>query len=1003
MMFVELALQGIRGFPRLHRLAMRPGLNIARTGDPIQRRVLLDLLYHTLYPDPARGQATTALADPNASQSRVALTFYGRDKQGYRVIRDTVTGATKLYRYEPQEKKYRLFSEVSTEAAQYVRVQQQLPDEVAYERLFVFDPKQQPSLGGKARTRSGAPLAAEERPSGPAGRMGSGLMAPPEVPLVPHASGAQVGGFGSSMNMNNALVQSQLEAPAAELSDAEKRSELKRLHADLLTVVRGDQAQLELDRIQLQRNELVGLSQQLTEARARAAELERQLNPSFQDLPEGIADRIRTFEAREQKYSAERTKLTEEQDRLLFEADAGPGLIGDPYFLTGVGGAAACLGLAAITHLPGVALANLPFAVVAVGAALRWVNELEERYRFRAKATTLGKQLERIDRNHELDTAATRKLIKVLGRPDPSDLIQEVEAHEVVKTELVTLRGVIEGLQRNPATVNAERELQRLNAAARRLESEVMGASGSPMSAAQMRRRIRTLEEELGLPPSTLPTTHGPDPLMRSHSESGFARAAASSTRNLPDVAPWIDNSTVTFDEAGSTQDFLAARSLPPMPAPGEALVPTPDIPPPRQSSDFTGSVDLTPGRVPHEDALEGVTDDMLGSRPPSIMGRPTSDLPPASGDLGRRPVGRASSDLPAPSDDLGRPPTYERMVALHRPSAPAGGQPSSASAGGSTADIPVGPRQSSVPGVVAHRTSAMPTRETSVPGVVAHRSSTIDLSQPEPLNASPRPSASQVSGASPRPGPSPRPSPSPRPEAPQHSGPSERPRPASDHPFDFSGGYLTDDDDEDGYGSGYGGGGAGSTGDVKKAAPHASPTGYFAVGLGGSGGFGGGYGSSGYGAAGSTDSIALPKDRSRDLVTAAVDLLQVQVDDLGSMMGARLGQYLSAFTDKRFRRVEFGPRGEVSVAAKKGEFVPYPDLEDDDLDLVDASIKLALVELIVRQYRIPILLDDPFVHFPASRRTLVGQMLAYLSAATQVIVATPVPDLQGHPVNLDV
>lgn len=826
---------------------MRSGLNVARADHPQQRRTLFDLLYHTLFPDPSRSQATTALADPGASQSRVALTFYGRDKRGYRMIRDTVTGATKLYRYSGDDKKYRLFSEVSTEAAQFVRVQQQLPDEVAYERLFMFDPQHLPSRGGRAQTRSGAPLAAraDESPSGsmPPARFMSGIM--------PRAE-SQVGGIGSPVNMMNALVQSELEDPAASepdvVTDAEKRVQLERFKADLAAVLRAEDAQAELDHVQAQRSEIARLGERLGELRAQVQQIQAQRNPAFADLPDGIADRIRTFETRERRFAAEQLKLTDEQRRLLAQADRTVPLWTDRYFVSGLGGAFAFIALALLAQRPALALVNLPCALVAVGAGLRWVNDSEVSHRLQIKANAIDKQMDRLKRSHELDTAATRKLMKVLGTSDPSSLIDDVEADQALKAEMVAYTSEIARLEQDPAAHRAESELRRLDALIRRLESEVMAASGNPLGPDPLRRRIRQLEKDLGLPAADLPTRQYEDrivdPLMRV-SESTFARAAeAADDPEVRDPLSWTDTSVVGPRPRPRERSSIS-RPLPPMPAPGEAIPPTPDIP---------------------------------GARP----------------------------------------------------------------------------------------------RETSVPGVVAHRSTSLGGPPSEPRRGT----------------------------GPIIPIPAGTPIPSAGRPtFDFSGGAVgSDDDDEDGYGSGYGGGAGGEGGGAKTAGTRED--GLYCVGLGG-GGIGGFGGAGGYGS-GPNEPTGLPPDRSRDLVTAAIDLLQVQVDDLDKMLAPRLGQYLAAFTDRRFRRAEFGPRGEVRVAPKTGDFVPYPELDDELIDLVDASVKMALVEMVVRQFQIPVMLDDPFVDFPRDRRTLVGQMLAYLSSATQVIIATPVPDLQGHPLKLD-
>src|SRR5687767_12617477 len=101
MILVELALQGVKGFPPQVRMGLKPGLNVFRSADPNVRASLVDAAYHALFPDPSRGSATAHLV--GGSPARIALTFFGRDKITYRVLREADNGATKLYKFEPEQ------------------------------------------------------------------------------------------------------------------------------------------------------------------------------------------------------------------------------------------------------------------------------------------------------------------------------------------------------------------------------------------------------------------------------------------------------------------------------------------------------------------------------------------------------------------------------------------------------------------------------------------------------------------------------------------------------------------------------------------------------------------------------------------------------------------------------------------------------------------------------------------------------------------------------------
>ena len=328
MILVELALQGVKGFSDVVRMPFKPGVNLAFIPEPERRRALLDLIYHCLYPDPARGGVTASWVAPGADAARVALTFYGRDKVTYRVIRELGTGAMKLYRFDADSKKYRLFTSSAAEAAQYVRVQQQLPDEVSFERLFMYAPESMPSRGDRARTRSGAGLAsgADVAPSGPGlppARFLSGVMARAGSVARPGAD------LAPPANISNALVRSELALEEASSQDGlpatidEKRALLLRLRADLDTVTRATRAQQEIDQLNARKFELSeraeGVSALVVERTALQARLSK--DADLEGLPPHMEERLRTFEERAERFRVEEGKVQDELLKIEREAE----------------------------------------------------------------------------------------------------------------------------------------------------------------------------------------------------------------------------------------------------------------------------------------------------------------------------------------------------------------------------------------------------------------------------------------------------------------------------------------------------------------------------------------------------------------------------------------------------------------------------------------------------------------------------------------------------------
>lgn len=507
MILVELALQGVKGFPEVVRMPFKTGVNLAFIPEPQGRRVVLDLIYHCLYPDPSRGSATSAHADPGADAARAALTFYGRDQVTYRVIRELVTGAVKLYRFDADAKKYRLFTASAAEAAQYVRVQQQLPDEVSFERLFLYAPEAMPSRGEKARTRSGAGLLSggDVAPSGPGlppARFLSGVMARSSSVVRPGPELAPMA------NPSNALVRSELAlegaaAPGEQASSLEdKQALLQRLRADLDMVTRANRAQQEIDQLNARKFEISeraeGVAKLVAERTRLKAELEQARD--LEGLPPHMEERLRTFEERAERFRVEEAKTQDELMKVEQEAqqDQVLPLSQDRYFLGAVGVGVFSVVVAATVGRPLMGLVNIPAAMVAVGAAFRYVSDLERQALRGVRRRAVEERLDRLFKQHELDTGVTRRLMEKLEVDSPTALLERVAAHNQRLERVESLSSRIASLRGDDTVQRDERELMEISARLEVLEAEVMGASGALHGAETLRRRVEALERELG-------------------------------------------------------------------------------------------------------------------------------------------------------------------------------------------------------------------------------------------------------------------------------------------------------------------------------------------------------------------------------------------------------------------------------------------------------------------------------------------------------------------------
>jgi hypothetical protein len=528
MILLELALQGIRGFPPLARITLRPGMNVGKSQDPIQRRAILDAIYHVLYPDPSRAGATAKLADPAAKEARFALTFFGRDRLTYRVVREAVTGAVSLHKFDPEQNKYAAMTRTALEAAQYLRVQQQLPDEVGYERLFVFSPEAMPSHGLKAKTRSGSQIAAGLSE----GSVASGPGLPVSSPLGRPSNLAQArppsqinslqamrgpSGFGSSLNMTNAIVQAEIarsggdvqKAPGAATLDegpdlaeriAEIREALERARQERTQVVRAEAAQVEIDALNQRRFEI---STRVDRAKALRAEVERlqehsRANADLRSLPKGFHERLRNLEEAKTKYQHERQKLVDERIELdqRYRQEMVLPLSSDRYFLSGVLLAVLFIVLAILMAKPALALLNVLCMVVAAGAAFRWVGEMEHHTRIGLRLQAAKDREQRLDRQYDQDTSALRRLLEKLEISDPLEVVERIEGAMKVENQLEIAEDALRRELADPQTAEADRELAHIARRIEALEGDTVSVQ-SVLSAETLDRRVVQLEREL--------------------------------------------------------------------------------------------------------------------------------------------------------------------------------------------------------------------------------------------------------------------------------------------------------------------------------------------------------------------------------------------------------------------------------------------------------------------------------------------------------------------------
>ncbi|MBI4814630.1 MAG: hypothetical protein HY791_00130 [Deltaproteobacteria bacterium] len=547
MFFLELSLTGVKGFPAKTRLSFKAGINFAKMPDATARRALVDVLYHTMYPDSSRSSATSHLADPAAEKSRAVLVFHGRDKSTYRLVRDLKSGTTRLEKFEAAEKRYVRLTETANEAAQYTRVQLRIPDEVAYDRLFILCPESQASRAeqrwrstGEEGSSGGFAPSAPGMGGGPPGMFALGgppggmFEQPAELggmtgvfPRPPWLFNEQPSGL---FNPTNALVVAEAEAversrskledpadadaanerptdappPLAKAAKNEPPIEPQYIEARkrLENANRVQRAEAELERLKVRMKELEKKGDELRGLGTQRVKLSEELaqDPILRDMPAGMADRLRAYEKGLEKRNAEQLKAKEELSGIedaLIRAPVLP-LEKDPYFAGGVAGAVLSLALAYTLREPWVVGLNPIAGIGAVGAALRWVNDLEARARIEYRKNAITERINRLEKTFDAETAVARKFIAEKeiegGAQGLLELVQETEAK---RKRLDEIADRIEAARKDPEAQAAAAELPRVEERIRLLEEIVAGGQQEHDSIDKLEERVRALGARL--------------------------------------------------------------------------------------------------------------------------------------------------------------------------------------------------------------------------------------------------------------------------------------------------------------------------------------------------------------------------------------------------------------------------------------------------------------------------------------------------------------------------
>lgn len=145
---------------------------------------------------------------------------------------------------------------------------------------------------------------------------------------------------------------------------------------------------------------------------------------------------------------------------------------------------------------------------------------------------------------------------------------------------------------------------------------------------------------------------------------------------------------------------------------------------------------------------------------------------------------------------------------------------------------------------------------------------------------------------------------------------------------------------------------------------------------------------------------MAAADDLGLRLLELARDVLMAAtVEDVAKLCAGRASQILQALADGRFREVRFSGRGDTSVVdAAAGQPIPFGMLPPFDRDITYLAIKVALVEVVTKRGRLPVLFDRGLDTLADTKGPILQKMLQFLASTAQVVSISEKPALGGRP-----
>ncbi|MBI3811126.1 MAG: hypothetical protein HY283_02815 [Nitrospirae bacterium] len=476
MVFLELALYGIRNFTQLTRLAFKPGLNLIQGGNGSGKSTVRNILFAVL--SPISDTPQESLNPPKSADTcQAALIFKTKNGEIHRLIRDFNRRKSSLAELNAS-KKFHVTTQDEEPITKFLTEETGGLPRTALEGLFSMKAAWMPSARTAETVRPEAALSAPV-PS-PA------FNSPAETKTLPH---------------NRAKKQKRLEELKELLDKGEQLAAMEDQLSDLQS--RSAEAKRRLKSATEKTAELARLDHQ-------AAEFE-----SLKIIPEDYHLVLESAEQQEHLKIEQLASITEKEEFLKQDLLAIPS---QPIFLNKFFIAGGVLTLTALVLLSVLSLEGLyrqllmPVLLAGVGsmgyAGFLDFIKLNKRRGIEKMIRETDRQRLRVEAAFKKGNAACAEMLKKTSSADIPSLKEKIRTHE----QFSSARRQLESERKQFLGPKTIEELQQdVDAAAgqmAQIESKLKASSSLPSDLYLIQEEVRGLERDLAAPPSADPMSN---------------------------------------------------------------------------------------------------------------------------------------------------------------------------------------------------------------------------------------------------------------------------------------------------------------------------------------------------------------------------------------------------------------------------------------------------------------------------------------------------------------